>query len=126
MIFSKSDVAGIEDSGSCEQGSRAIRRMSVPLLITGASSVRDRNVTMLNRQFSKPGHPASASASIVADSKHGASLPQKCLSKRSRLSNRTDIDFATVFLLLLVLLSSTHILPYDSLSFTLILTVFEF
>ncbi|KAG2752091.1 hypothetical protein P692DRAFT_20328808 [Suillus brevipes Sb2] len=51
---------------------------------------------MLSRQFSKPVHPASASASNVPDSKRGVSSPQKRLFKRSRLLNRTDIDFATI------------------------------
>ncbi|KAG2740540.1 hypothetical protein P692DRAFT_201872342 [Suillus brevipes Sb2] len=41
--------------------------MSAPLLITGTSSVRDRDV---NGRLTKPAHSASASASIVPDSKH--------------------------------------------------------
>ncbi|KAG2746771.1 hypothetical protein P692DRAFT_20887134 [Suillus brevipes Sb2] len=41
-------------------------------------------------------HPASASAPIVPDFKRGVSSAQKRLSKRSRLSNRTGIDCATV------------------------------
>ncbi|KAG1783387.1 hypothetical protein EV702DRAFT_257136 [Suillus placidus] len=94
--FSKrSDVARVEDSGDREQGSRAAHRMSAPLLTTEASSVRDQDVTRPNRRLTKPARPASAS--IIPDSKRGISSPQKRLSKRSRLSNRTDIDFATIF-----------------------------
>jgi hypothetical protein len=65
--FSKSDVAGVKDPGSREQGSCATHRMSAPLLITGTSSVRDPDV---NGRLTKPAHSVSASASIVPDSKH--------------------------------------------------------
>ncbi|KAG2337304.1 hypothetical protein BDR05DRAFT_796149 [Suillus weaverae] len=94
--FSKrSDVAGVEDSGDREQGSRATHRMSAPLLTTEASSVRDQDVTRPNRRLTKPARPTSAS--IIPDSKRGVSSPEKHLSNRSRLSNRTGIDFATIF-----------------------------
>jgi hypothetical protein len=67
--FSKrSDVAGVKDPGSRKQDSCATHRMSAPLLITGTSSVRDRDV---NGRLTRPAHSASASASIVPNYKHG-------------------------------------------------------
>ncbi|KAG1799028.1 uncharacterized protein HD556DRAFT_168804 [Suillus plorans] len=94
--FSKrSDVAGVKDSGGREQGPRATHRMFASLLVAEASSVRDQDTTRQSRRLTKPAHPATAS--VVLDSKHSVSSPQKRISKRSHPSNRADINFATIF-----------------------------
>ncbi|KAG1902678.1 uncharacterized protein F5891DRAFT_1022892 [Suillus fuscotomentosus] len=91
--FSKrSDVAGVKDSRGREQGSRATRRMFASLLIAEASSARDQDAIRQSKRLTKPARRATAS--VVLDSKPS---PQKRISKRSRPSNRTDINFATIF-----------------------------
>jgi hypothetical protein len=96
--FSKRrDVAGVKDLGQPRTRFLCYSQDVLPLFITEASSVRDRDVTRPNGRPTKPAHPASASVSIVLASKYGVSSAQKHLSKRLRLSNRADIDFTTNF-----------------------------
>ncbi|KAG2144688.1 uncharacterized protein EDB93DRAFT_1152750 [Suillus bovinus] len=97
VTFAKrSDITGVKDSGGREQSSRTTtQRMFAPLLISKASFVRNQDATRPRRRLTKPAHPATTS--VVLDSKPSVSSPQKRTSKRSRLSNRTDIDFATIF-----------------------------
>jgi hypothetical protein len=55
----KSDLMGVEDPGGHERGSRASHRMSGPLPTTGASSVRDQDITRPSRRLSNPARLAS-------------------------------------------------------------------